>query len=133
MKDRLALTNAINMESEATLGFIEAVLSSVHPSSQGWQQLKGCLLDEIEMDFVFIRKGQPPVAIMVMDSPYVSMDDLKLGDHIRSVYRSKMNGRELNVVLVYKELLMRPQRIPNGVSVLSVTEDVVKEVPILAN
>ncbi len=102
--------------------FIATVLQSVHPASAGWKQLDDRVIDDVEIDFIFFKKGETPVAVMLMDLPYVANSDLQLAKHIQDMYTQKMNGRLVEVMLVYRKLLMRPQKVPKGVSVLSITQ-----------
>jgi hypothetical protein len=121
------------MVSKMELGLIEAVLDSVHPKHEGWKRLLGCQLDEVDVDYVFFRKGELPVAALIMESPFVNREDLKLVQHLKELYIQKMNGRQLHVMLVYQELLIRPQRMPKGMSVLSLTEAKEEEALMLLN
>ncbi len=57
-----------------------------------------------------------------MDSPYVNATDLQLARHLKECYAQKTDGRQLHVMLVYRNLLVRPQRILKGMSVVSLTE-----------
>lgn len=99
---------------------LNIALHAAHPVNQGWLRLRGCVLDEIEVDMFFYRKGEPPVAVLLMDTPYVSGADLKMASHVQSIYTQKMNGRKVKVMMVYRNLLFRPQRVPNDVYVMSV-------------
>jgi hypothetical protein len=119
---RLAVMVAIPMEHKMELELIDAILHSIYPTHNGWKRLLGCQLDEVDVDYVFFRKGELPVAALIMESPYVNREDLKLVQHLKQVYNQKMNGRQLHVMLVYQELLIRPQRMPKGMSVLSLSE-----------
>lgn len=113
---------------------IATVLQAAHPASAGWKRLGGPqLLDDIEIDFVFFKKGKTPVAVLLMDTPYVSSSDLHLAKHIQDIYQQKMNGRQVWVMLVYRDLLVRPQRVPPGISILSITEWTDVEIPIIEN
>lgn len=130
---RHAAMGAIRMEHKMELGLIEAVLDSVHPKQEGWKRLLGCQLDDVAVDYVFFRKGELPVAALIMESPYVNRKDLKLVQHLKELYIHKMNGRQLHVMLVYQELLIRPQRMPKGMSVLSLSEVLDREFCTLTN
>ena len=121
------------MVSKMELGLIEAVLDSVHPKYEGWKRLLGCQLDEVDVDYLFFRKGELPVAALIMESPYVNREDLKLAQHLKEIYNQKMNGRQLHVMLVYQGLLIRPQRMPKGMSVLSLNEVLDREFCTLTN
>jgi len=114
--------DVIKMDYKMELGLIETILNSVFSTHEGWKRLLDCQIDEVDIDFVFFRKGQLPVAALIMESPYVRREDLKLVQHLKDLYTQKMNGRHLHVMLVYQELLIRPQRMPKGMSVLSLTE-----------
>lgn len=104
------------------LGLIEALLQGIFPQADGWQLRKDCVLEDVAVHYVFYRKGDQPVAALRMDSPYVNATDLQLVRHLKERYAKKMNGRQLHVMLVYRNLLMRPQRILKGMSVVSLTE-----------
>ncbi|MCF8278323.1 MAG: hypothetical protein K9J17_16465 [Flavobacteriales bacterium] len=116
------------------LELIEAALQVEYPPYEGWKQLNNCELDDdFNIDFLFVRKGEPPVAVLLMESPYIKKEDMMLVDHVKSAYRRKMNGREVHVVLAYQEMLMRPQRIPKGMSLLVVSEDIAVPMSLASN
>ena len=129
----LAQTAVTNTEFDMELALIERILQGLHAEKKGWKQLMGCRLDDIDIDFVFFLKGQLPVAAMVMETAYVQQEDLKLAAHLRDLYRHRMNGRELHVMLVYRQLLIRPQRLVKGISLLSISEEFDTESSIVLN
>lgn len=108
---------------------IRTVLDAAHPLSKGWQHLRACSLDTIDVDMVYFKRGKQPTAVILMDSAHVRKDDLKMAEHLRDVYNEKMNGREVRVLLVYQDLLARPQQVPKGVSILSVSDDDDQKMP----
>ena len=113
---------------------ITTVLQAAHPPHAGWKQLGGQqLIDDVEIDFVFFKKGKKPVAVLLMETPYVSGNDLRLAKHIQDLYQQKMNGRQVRVMLVYRDLLVRPQKVPPGISILSITEWTDAKSPLLKN
>lgn len=101
---------------------IKITLDAAHPISKGWQHLRACSLDNIDIDMVYVKRGKKPVAVVILDGAFVCKDDLKMAEHLRHVYNEKMNGREVRVLLVYQELLARPQAVPKGVSILSISD-----------
>jgi len=102
---------------------IALALQAAHPAHAGWKQLGRQLIDDVEIDFVFFKKGQTPVAVLLMDMPYVSGSDLRLAKHIQDLYQQKMNGRQVKMMMVYKDLIFRPQCTPKGIYIMSITED----------
>ncbi len=99
---------------------INNALCVAYPTTDAWRQLGPQLVDELDIDNVFYRKGQPPVAVLYMDYPYVDKTDMLLAQHLQMLYGNRMNGRQLNVMLVYVNLLVRPQDLPKGLYILSV-------------
>ncbi len=96
-------------------------VEAAHPTDQGWRQLGPYSIDELDVDNVFYRKGQAPVAVLYMDDAFVRSEDVKLAQHLQCMYSNRMNGRSLHILLVYQGLLARPARMPNGVSVFTFT------------
>ena len=102
---------------------VQQALQQYYPHTEGWRQLRAYTLDSIEIEMFFYRKGQHPVAVLVMDGVLINSDDVKLACHLQNIYKQKMNGRDVHVMLVYNQLLLRPQKIPSGISVMSITEE----------
>lgn len=102
---------------------LSAALESAFPLLEGWRQLKPVEIDGIGVDQVFYQPGNNTVLVIQMHDAYVVSSDLKLAQHLRTVYQEKMNGRKATVMLVYNGLLMRPARLPEGVKVMSVNID----------
>lgn len=105
-------------EREFELEAIKVALEVEYPSEMGWQLWSDCLLDEVEVAFLLQKPGQKPVATIVVDSPYLTRNDLQMVDELKAFYKHNMDGQELHVLLVYRSLLFHPQRIPKGISLM---------------
>ena len=129
----LAVMAVTNTDFDMEKKLIDVMLQHLHPEHEGWQRLPSCQLDEVDLDHVYYRKGNGPVAVLIMERPYASSDDMKLAQHVKTMYEERMNGREIQVVLIYSELLIRPQCFPKGVSVLSLSEVSTEQQPFEMN
>jgi hypothetical protein len=118
----LAPTVVTNTDFDMKKKLVKTMLKQLHPEHQGWRQLPQCQLDDIDLNHVYYRKGSEPVAVLLMEHPYAVSDDMKLAQHIMTLYKERMNGRQIQLVLIYRELLIRPQCIPKGVRIMSLCE-----------
>ena len=104
----------------------ELFVRAVYPETEGWRQLHGHLLETVDADFevdmVMYKKGEPPVAVLHMSTPYVSTSDMKMAAQLKQLLQNRLNGREAKVLLVYRELLSRPQSVPRGIYIMTITE-----------
>ncbi len=121
------------MEHKMEIELIDAILNSMYPEKEGWTLLQGLMLEEIDLDYVFVREGEPPTVALLMECPYIHPHDVSMAKHLVDIYSETNNGQKLNIILVYKQLLVRPQRIPNGIAVISLTEDKVEEPVVCIN
>lgn len=100
---------------------LELALRVAHPPAHGWRQLGPYELDGLDLQTVFYRKGHTPVAVLYMDGAVLKPDDVKLALHLQNIYRQRMNGRQLHMLLVYQGLLLAPAATPKGISVMSIS------------
>lgn len=102
----------------------DLMVHALHPASDGWQQIHaGKHADEdLQVDMFMYKKGQPPVGIIYMNTPYVTGNDLKMATQLKTLMANFLNGREASVMLVYRELILRPQKVPKGIYIISITE-----------
>lgn len=108
------------------LELAELFVHVTHPASEGWQQVSGRKLQtadaDVEVDMIMYKKGKPPVGVIHMAAPYVSASDLQVAMQAKTYMENYLNGRVASVLLVYRELLARPHRIPKGIHILTITE-----------
>jgi hypothetical protein len=113
-----------SMSSEIELA--DAFVLVSHPASEGWHQIHSPKLEtlsmELEVDMVLYKKGQPPIAVVHMATAYVSRSDLEVAYLLRTIMTNLLNGRDARVLLVYRDLLVRPQKVPHGISIMTIIE-----------
>lgn len=122
-----------DMEREMELEMIEAALQVEYPPKNGWKLQSDCLLDEVEIDFLLSRNGQNPIAAIIMHCPYLRSADIEMVNRLKDFYAEKMDGRELHVLLIYRELLVRPQRVPKGISLMALYQEHDKQYSVATN
>jgi hypothetical protein len=101
----------------------ELVLDLMHPKEQGWKRMDDMVLENLMVDAVFHRKGQPIRLVLVMYGSYLSRNDRVMAAHLLHVYRNLMNGRPVEVLLLYRSLLIVPKTLPKGVRVAAIRTD----------
>lgn len=104
----------------------EAFVHVSHPASDGWKRVYSPKLNhldvDLEVDMLMYKRGHAPIAVVHMATPYVSKQDLDVAKQLRTLLQTRLNGREVKVLLVYREILARPQKIPPGISIMSIIE-----------
>ena len=108
------------------LELAELFVHAAHPASEGWRQISGRQLEatdvDVEVDMIMYKKGEPPVGVIHMATPYVSGQDLKMAQQLKTLMENRLNGREVKVLLVYRDILARPQHIPKGIYIMTISE-----------
>lgn len=114
--------------------FLIASMDVAHPPTEGWKRISTEELNDLNVEVVYYKRGSLPLAVMLMDNPFVRQNDLKMAEYVQTLYRERMNGREVRVLMIYEELLARPLRIPKNVTIISVYNgDGQGQLPFIAN
>lgn len=121
-----AATHAIPTDKtmKHALEISELLVHALHPASEGWHEVHiGKHREEdLQADMFMYKKGQPPVGIIYMNTPYVTGSDLKMATQLKTLMVNFLNGRDACVMLVYRALVVRPQKVPKGIYIISITE-----------
>lgn len=101
-------------------------LEVAHPSEEGWLQLESIEYQGKDVIPYHNPNSEEWKLIVPMNSLYVSPTDL----HFSSLLTLKMKAKKKvnwQITLIYGRLVLRPQKLPKGLTVLSFYEE--SEVP----
>lgn len=110
----------LNESGDYTDLFIRTVFSE----EEGWMNCDLQKVGPFPVDNTFRHLNGSVLLIQRINEPLVTEQQLNAALQMRATYKLIHDRDDARVILVYGKLLLQPKRLPGGVSIMSVTEDV---------
>lgn len=99
---------------------LRSIIDASYPSYEGWQRFSVSVQDGLSNFCIGYKRNGKCVIVIIRKASFVTRHDLESAKQLQKNQKEHLSGCDVHVLLVYDELLARPQRIPEGVSVTSV-------------
>ncbi len=103
--------------------FTEIFLKSVHSEDEGWMVADNCRLGEFVIDHVFEKDGSTRVLVLRFHNTVVLQEDVAMAEKVLNAFEYYFEEIESSLLMVYGKLSRRPEHVPDGITVISISED----------
>lgn len=89
----------------------------------GWFDIDLQRVGPFSVDNVFQHLSGSVLLLQRVNEPIVSKNHVQMADRLRGAYEVIHADKQVRVVLVYGKLLVRPRKLPQGISIMSISDD----------
>ena len=104
----------------------DAFLRQAHPTDGGWASTTDVELQNGKVDYLFQKDGQYHVVVIKTAETYVSKAAVAAATELYAALSAENPSATVKVILAYDILLIPPARLPKGVVVVSMSEDIIQ-------
>jgi hypothetical protein len=109
------------------LELADVFLRQSHPVESGWAHSTNVQLPQHKADYIFQRNDQYHVVVIKKDETYVSKKAVEEASSLLAALKKMDRKRSVKVILAYGTLLIPPARLPNGIVIVSMSEDLTEQ------